>query len=112
MIAGSSEKLSTSDQEDDYCPVLPPHLQKEDKLGTEKNPEGAESEADSEDDAYGPALPPHLLKNKQKFRETKTAPETKRVLGPSLPKGYTPSDIPTASYNEENEASGIGHIST
>lgn len=59
---------------------------------------------------YGPALPPHLLQKKKDG--IVPSQSQKRVLGPTLPKGYVPSAsaTPVLEERESSESEEDGYI--
>lgn len=116
------------DSDDDmYGPALPPNLlnkkQEKSPIFDKRNiPEPAhpvglipsvaliqkdseqkqDSESDDDDDMYGPALPPHLLNKKQEKNQNS---DNRRILGPTLPKGFTPPAESFHANSDEEESS-------
>lgn len=125
MVKSAAKKEATKDseEEEDACgPSLPSHVPKstskrkgdESEDSHNKTPKvdtgNSEEESGDEDDMYGPALPPHLLQKKKDGIEPSQS--QKRVLGPTLPKGYVPSasTMPVPEEGESSESDEDGFV--
>ncbi|XP_045613031.1 GPALPP motifs-containing protein 1 [Procambarus clarkii] len=82
---------------------------------TQKQDSESDDDDDDEDDMYGPALPPHLLNKNQ---EKRSAQDNRRIVGPTLPKGFVPPKVPYRENDKEensdsednNDGSVIGPV--
>lgn len=125
MVKSAAKKEATKDseEEEDACgPSLPSHVPKSTskRKGDESEDShnkaskvdtgNSEEESGDEDDMYGPALPPHLLQKKKDGIEPSQS--QKRVLGPTLPKGYVPSasTMPVPEEGESSESDEDGFV--